>query len=180
MEYLENGAPGFEIFGMRVNYPGETVCGDDWLVTQWRDRTLIGLIDGLGHGEKARQSAVIATETIREMASKEQALDLADIMQACHQNLRRKRGAAIALVALGTERAEFLSVGNVQIEQSVKAPIGVLCRPGIVGRKQIRYDPMAFDVVADNCYFLFTDGLRGHFELKNLSDLKHSAKSLFN
>jgi CheY-like chemotaxis protein len=45
-----------------VPYPGETVCGDTWMVAQQGERCLVLVADGLGHGRAAADAAHAAAQ----------------------------------------------------------------------------------------------------------------------
>jgi hypothetical protein len=76
------------------------------------DRTLLSVIDGLGHGPEAAEASDIAATMLRENASE----PLEPLLVLCHHALRRTRGVAITMAAV--EHADgglqWLGVGNVE------------------------------------------------------------------
>lgn len=54
-----------EIGVVNLPKPGEEVCGDAWAVEQCPGRSLILVVDGLGHGTGAAQAAIEAVKTFR-------------------------------------------------------------------------------------------------------------------
>ena len=91
--------------------PGATVSGDLDVVVGLEGSTLVGVIDGLGHGPEAQVAADVAAGTIRRCA--EEPLD--ELMRSCHQAMIGTRGAAITLLGVADGgRLDWLAVGNVE------------------------------------------------------------------
>ncbi|WP_028926125.1 SpoIIE family protein phosphatase [Pseudonocardia acaciae] len=89
---------------------GEDVSGDHWVVVDAGGAALVGVIDGLGHGERAAEAAHRAVAVLSERPG--QPLDA--LMQRCHDALTQSRGAAmsLALITYGTDlRAAGAPVG---------------------------------------------------------------------
>ncbi|GAA1534703.1 SpoIIE family protein phosphatase [Streptomyces albidochromogenes] len=112
---------------------GETNCGDAGAIAEdHRMRTAI-VIDGLGHGPSAAEAAQAALHAFHRQANR----PLPDLLQALHQELRHTRGAAVALLRLHHDHADYCSVGN--IRALALSPRGVdhhlTGQPGIVGWK---------------------------------------------
>jgi anti-sigma regulatory factor (Ser/Thr protein kinase) len=57
---------GLELGGMAIPYPGERLCGDAWTYHQTTERTIILVVDGLGHGLHAAEAAEEAVATFRK------------------------------------------------------------------------------------------------------------------
>ena len=76
---------------------GQIVCGDAIFVRDDPQRTLFAVIDGLGHGGGAHESAVRAIETLA--ASKDTDSPVA-LLDRCHEALRGMRGAAAAILSI--------------------------------------------------------------------------------
>jgi anti-sigma regulatory factor (Ser/Thr protein kinase) len=90
---------------------GETMCGDAWHIDWTRDRTLVVLADGLGHGPDAAVAASTAIRIIRERGDGMPGA----LLVAAHNALRPTRGAAISIARIdhGTRMVTFAGVGNV-------------------------------------------------------------------
>ncbi|HET9373231.1 MAG TPA: ATP-binding SpoIIE family protein phosphatase, partial [Vicinamibacterales bacterium] len=100
--------PGFEVGGVSVAMPGETVCGDAWGAVDDRGRTVIGVVDGLGHGRLAAEAAVTA---VRAMTGAALASSI-EALTAMHAAARHTRGAA-GTVASIDPRATIVTVAGV-------------------------------------------------------------------
>lgn len=97
-----------------VALQGETASGDGWCVHQERDRAVILLADGLGHGPNAAEAADAAIAAFRGITDRTPV----EIVKALHETLRATRGAAISVaeVQRDTERnsaeVRVCAVGN--------------------------------------------------------------------
>ncbi|GGG24868.1 phosphoserine phosphatase RsbX [Lysinibacillus alkalisoli] len=89
-----------------------TIIGDAYYIGYHKDFLICGLIDGLGSGEGAHQSAIIMTPILKAYAHE----SVEQLMLRCHRALYGKRGAAIAIAKIYiTQRIiEYSSVGNIQ------------------------------------------------------------------
>lgn len=149
--------------------PGESECGDAWVVESLAEGALTAVVDGLGHGPPAAAAASRAVDTIRKSAS----APLEAIVRGCHQALLGTRGAAISLALINTRGGflEWLGVGNVEglvVNLSVHAEQAerrdtLLGRGGVVGYQlpTLRSSSVPFEVGA--CLSLATDGIRHGF-----------------
>lgn len=89
---------------------GETLSGDDWLVAESDTGALIGVVDGLGHGEPASTAARRALNVVADNPA--QSLDR--LLAMCHAALEGTRGGAMTLVRIGFDGSlQWLGVGNV-------------------------------------------------------------------
>lgn len=164
-EELEETHRGISIAGIRRFYPGEDVCGDDWLICESSDALIIALIDGLGHGPKAQEASLATCKHISEQINAESpAPSLESIMESCHSAIRRTRGAAVALLKIGEEHSSFLSVGNVALRLSDGHKSGVICHAGIVGRRSRPHRAFPLDWPPSSAIYLFTDGISSRFQ----------------
>jgi anti-sigma regulatory factor (Ser/Thr protein kinase) len=90
--------------------PGETESGDLALVLPSTQRDLVAVIDGLGHGSSAAATARLAAGIVERAKG-----DVTAVMHACHQQMRRSRGAAMALASVERiGQMTWLAIGNVQ------------------------------------------------------------------
>lgn len=164
-EEIEGVHRGISIAGIRRYYPGEDVCGDDWLICESADALIVTLIDGLGHGPKAHEASLATCAHVSSLVHAERpSPSLESIMESCHSAIRRTRGAAVALLKIGEEKSSFLSVGNVALRLSEGHKSGVICHAGIVGRRSRPHRAFPFVWPADSTIYLFTDGISSRFQ----------------
>jgi phosphoserine phosphatase RsbX len=143
------------------------VSGDLHLVVPGSPRSLLAVIDGLGHGPDARRAADECAALLRANAE----AGLLDLVRECHAGLRSTRGVAMTIAHLDASAGllEWLAVGNVEgivLHQS-PARVGtrdaVIQRGGVVG---YRLPPLKVSHVAldpGDLIVFATDGVRSHF-----------------
>ena len=100
--------PRVGVFGRR--YPGEPCSGDDAAFVRAGGALVVGVVDGLGHGEMARQASVRAARVIADGG------DLAPerVLAECDRRLVHTRGAVMAAARLDAAgEVSVAGVGNV-------------------------------------------------------------------
>jgi serine/threonine protein phosphatase PrpC len=116
---------------------GEDVSGDHWVVLDAGGAALLGVIDGLGHGEQAAIAAHRAADKLAERPGE----PLDALMQRCHDALTKTRGAAMSLaqISFAHDALSWLGVGNVRASLVRAVPSGPVSRAaallhgGVVG-----------------------------------------------
>jgi serine phosphatase RsbU (regulator of sigma subunit) len=159
--------PQVEVGVADCSLPGEFASGDRCVVKDLKDRTLIAVIDGLGHGPAAARAADAAARVIDTNAPA--ALDA--VLVCCHEALRDTRGAAITLLALdGTAGSlEWVGVGNVaaalfHAERTGHLHCKVLfTRGGFVGMSLPSVEASRTPLVPGDFVVVATDGLEPGF-----------------
>ena len=86
---------------------GENESGDGWVVADTAGGTLIGVIDGLGHGHLAAVAAGQAASVLLENPAE----PLNALFVLCHQALSSTRGAAITLGVIDHAQATLEWLG---------------------------------------------------------------------
>jgi anti-sigma regulatory factor (Ser/Thr protein kinase) len=102
-----------EVGAVSLQKPGEDVCGDAWaLGPEHHGRSLVLVVDGLGHGAGAAEAAHAAVRIFREHAA---GLAPAALVERMHAGLRPTRGAAAAVAQLdrGARLIRFAGIGNI-------------------------------------------------------------------
>lgn len=144
-------------------YPGEVESGD--LCARWEDgsRVVLCLVDGLGHGPRARFAAEAAIASVG--AHRE--LPIEAIFAACEEDLRITRGVAMALarVDLDARTLTWAAVGNIRGRLVGRAPRSLACDPGIVGAGYARLAPESVPFSPGDLLLLFSDGLPAELSL---------------
>ncbi|NIS68165.1 MAG: hypothetical protein GTO12_04205, partial [Proteobacteria bacterium] len=105
--------------------------GDAYLFVEWNGQTLMGVIDGLGHGDEAYMASKKAQEYVKDHAAEA----LEEILRGCDKYIRKTRGVSIGLVRIdrNTNRFFCCGVGNVEMQIIDKRSRHPLPMPGIVG-----------------------------------------------
>ncbi|MEO8467772.1 MAG: SpoIIE family protein phosphatase [Gammaproteobacteria bacterium] len=131
------------------------------------ERTLIGVIDGVGHGPEAALAADAAAEVLEAFAGE----SVSALLQQCHERLRATRGAAITLMVLNPAAgaAEWAGAGNVAAVVSQAEPAGrrycreLLIRSGIAGSLLPSTTALSVTVRRGDTVVFATDGLHRTF-----------------
>jgi negative regulator of sigma-B (phosphoserine phosphatase) len=146
---------------------GEDVCGDQHLVVATAQGYLIAVVDGLGHGPEAAAAAELAVDVLRRHAEE----PVLTLVQCCHENLRRTRGAAMSVATLDAQHArlEWVGVGNVEARllrasSATQATDEVLLlRGGVVGYKLPALRSAAFALLPGDTLVMATDGVEPRY-----------------
>jgi phosphoserine phosphatase RsbX len=146
---------------------GEVESGDQCVVKVNDDRTIFGVIDGLGHGADAAHAATAAASVIESFAH-----ESADaLLIRCHERLRHTRGAAITLIVLDGSAGllEWVGAGNVAAGLFHSGSSGklecleLLVRGGAAGVMLPSVQTSRVAVSRGDFIVVATDGLRRDF-----------------
>jgi anti-sigma regulatory factor (Ser/Thr protein kinase) len=153
-------------------YPGEPISGDDATFVREDELLLVGLADGLGHGQLARVAARLAVDTLRV----QRAASLEHILASAHSELQKTRGAVMATARIHEPSGELesASVGNVaarlcgpQLNRRFSGRSFVLGSPGNA-RKPVTEQQQ---VGQRDVLVLFSDGMTSRADLEGDLDL---------
>jgi phosphoserine phosphatase RsbX len=145
--------------------PGEDSLGDSFVVHESDRRLLVAVIDGLGHGRDANHAARAVETALRDAVDR----DLVDIVQHCHEQAQRTRGAVMTLAGIEGDVMEWVGVGNVEAAlvraaRDVPRPVeSMLLSGGVVGYQLPRLRPRSVVVSPGDLLVVATDGLRADF-----------------
>ena len=152
IESHENGTTGAQIVATRWNSepslrtnqtpltagaatrtkPGMEHNGDAFIIKREDETMLVGVIDGLGHGQAAHRAAQQAHQYIKTHASQ----PLSRLFQGVERTCRNTRGVVMALARfdLTAEQATVGSVGNISIKVlNAPKPMNVITPRGVLG-----------------------------------------------
>ncbi|MCQ8781498.1 ATP-binding protein [Mangrovibrevibacter kandeliae] len=154
-------APDGDCAGLIVPKPGHASGGDIWSFRVEPTRTIVMLLDILGHGSKAAEIAEQGRDAFDNTAD----LPLEELEAAVADALVGDRGAASMIVEVphgdGTLRA--VGLGNVrgEIVHGTRRQ-GLLSAPGILGSGARRSKAIEHEWHAGSLLVLATDGLKTH------------------
>ena len=151
---------------------GEEVCGDLWAIEEVEGRSLLLVVDGLGHGPQAAEAARDAVRVFGERAS----LGPVEIIQAAHAALRSTRGAALAVAQMDPDRGEvrFAGVGNISgtiIGLSDDKSISMVSHNGIVGHTIRKIQEFTYPWAPGSLLVMHSDGLATQWQLSRYAGL---------
>jgi hypothetical protein len=181
---MSDGNGVIEIGIAERTLPGQSESGDRCVVKLYENHAMVGVIDGLGHGEEAARAAAAAAEVLETFGHEPVAMLLA----RCHERLRDTRGAAITLIAFDTAgpRLEWTGAGNVAAVLVQRDPSGdpfcteLLVRSGVAGVTLSSTAASSVGVARGDIVALATDGVRPGFTdgIKGTESLQPLAERL--
>ncbi len=124
--------PPIEVDAATRPQPGYEQNGDAFLIEHGTNWTLVGVIDGLGHGQAAHRAASTARQYIQSNSSR----SLEDLFAGVEEACRATRGVVLFLARFDwDERAVRLgSVGNITVKVcDVSKSHHLVPRRGVVG-----------------------------------------------
>lgn len=144
---------------------GETESGDLHLVQAIEPGTLVGVVDGLGHGAEAASVARAAVAALEAHARE----PVRRLLERCHQALVGTRGAVMSLAVFNRLESSmsWLGVGNVagvliRADPGARpARMNLISRGGIVGSKLPPLDAQTILVARGDTLIFATDGITG-------------------
>lgn len=153
-----NRTEDWTLGAVRVPYPGEPSCGDNWGVRRNGSSLSLMLADGLGHGvlaSDASTAAVTAFHTGRGDAP-------AAIVGNLHSALRSTRGAAVAVARVEREVgvARYAGLGNiVGVLLGGPRPQFMVSHNGTAGLEARRVQEFDYRLPPDATVIMHSDGL---------------------
>lgn len=153
--------PSREVAILGRPHPEEQVSGDAAAVVRLERALVVAVIDGIGHGVAARESAQTAARLVREHAEE----GVLAVLERCHAALDGMRGAVMSVVRLDERSgtAEHAGVGNIVARLcSRERTRTFVSRPltlGAAGRKLSAVQIDAHAMAPDDVLMLFSDDL---------------------
>lgn len=151
-------------------HPGEEVSGDAYFIRTRNRATLLAVIDGLGHGEGAKEAADVAQDALDEW----QGEPLDELLHAAHDALRSTRGAVIgaALIDEAKSRFHFAGVGNIMV-RVFNGPehISPLSTNGTLGARLGRLRVWSYSWSPGTTVIMASDGLSAAWDIESYPGL---------
>jgi hypothetical protein len=169
--------PGVAVGVAAAPCGGEDVSGDGWAIERRGRRTMLLVVDGLGHGQMAAEASLEAIRLFRANAKSSPAV----VMHALHAGLRSTRGAAVAVTEIDAERGvvRFSGIGN--ISAVILGPgerRHLVSHNGTVGHSVRKVDEFAYPWPKDAVLIEHTDGLATQWEVERYPGLLARSPSL--
>jgi serine/threonine protein phosphatase PrpC len=147
---------------------GEIASADRHLVKLAGSKTVVAVVDGLGHGDAAVHAALAAVGSLEAQATTE----LTAMVQRTNEQLRSTRGVvlSIAIIDLVGCRLSWVGVGNVAgvVVRGIGPAAGrresLLSSPGIVGTNLPVLHPSSLQFDVGDTLVFATDGVDEMFE----------------
>lgn len=147
--------------------PGQTESGDIHVVKQFDHGMLIGVIDGLGHGNEAAMAAKAAVKVLEQHAEE----SVIWLMRRTHEALKSTRGVVMSLARLNfiDNTMMWSSVGNVEgilfraDKNATPNREIILLRGGVVGYQLPQLYASVHPISKGDTLIFATDGIRSGF-----------------
>jgi negative regulator of sigma-B (phosphoserine phosphatase) len=135
---------------------GEAVSGDAGAVRTVDGVTWVLLVDALGHGPVAAETAARAVD---EHASFSASLSVVGAFERLHARLAGSRGAAATLLRFDERSLGFGGVGNVSLRTLAGAQVPFFAASGIIGWRSLQVRCGELQLSGCGRLLLSTDGL---------------------
>ena len=148
----------------------EAENGDAFVIKQWGESALLGVIDGLGHGPFAHRAAQAARQYVEGHCDR----PLEQIFCGTDRACRATRGVVMALARFDWGRGllTFASVGNIEIRIFPHSdPFQFCIRRGIIGLNAPGAVVTEHSWPLDHLFMLHSDGLRTHWNWQDFPGL---------
>lgn len=171
-----------EVAILQRSKDGGEFCGDAYTVVQTDEYVVCAVIDGLGSGEWASESAQAALHIVEEAHD----LPVKSIVERCNQALASTRGAVLTVIKLVFENRQisYSNFGNIGF--TMFNPNGTIVQPlptrgYLCGRRElIKESHYQYD--AGTIFILYSDGVASpppKRNLLNIMSLKGNEEAIF-
>jgi anti-sigma regulatory factor (Ser/Thr protein kinase) len=147
--------------------------GDAFIIKRWENNALVGVIDGLGHGQFAQR----ASHTARHYIEQHFDQSLENLFRGVGLVCRTTRGVVMALACfdMARRKVRVASVGNVEMRLFGSLErFNPIIRRGIIGLNAPNPVCTEHAWTADSFFILHSDGLGTHW---NWSDFRSVAQA---
>jgi anti-sigma regulatory factor (Ser/Thr protein kinase)/serine/threonine protein phosphatase PrpC len=166
-----------EYGALSAPYQQGEMSGDALVIQENEPQVLLGVIDGLGHGPEAYRASQKAAAYIRANSH----LNLTNLLEDCHTQLLRTRGAVIGLAKVDLSRSLVTCavVGNVTIKiAGPRLTLQPLALPGIIGHRLKPVREEVFPFLPGDFIFIHSDGISNRLDPESLDFGKNSCRKL--
>jgi len=157
--------------------PGETLNGDCYLISHLSStKTIVAVIDGLGHGKEAH----LASSIIKEQLLLKSNLALDELIKYTHQAARGTRGAVIGIVLIDIDNSKLYFAGIGNIEGFILSPTGkrsLISFGGILGHNIRTPHILDFSFNTGDTLCIFSDGITTRWNTNDIDWTEHSQKT---
>ncbi|GAB4438738.1 MAG: anti-sigma regulatory factor [bacterium] len=160
-------------FGI-ISFPkaGEDANGDNYSIRHYADKTVIFLIDGLGHGLNASESAIEAVKVFDNYYTEQPQRLMERISKAIYHT---RGGAGVITLINKTEKTiNFVGIGNISafiIENGVRKTM--VSQNGIIGEDVARIREYTYTFSDDAIIILHSDGITAKWDLSDYPGIEY-------
>lgn len=149
--------------------------GDSFVSKSWNDKTLVGLIDGLGHGGPAHEASTAARDYVESHVDE----SLGPIFRGASEACRGTRGVVMALAKFDWNAAtvSFANVGNINVRVAGPEWTGFIVRRGVIGGNDPEASVVTEDWDPSYTLTMFSDGISTMWEWPDIRDTEQETAS---
>ncbi|WP_049982126.1 ATP-binding protein [Halorubrum sp. BV1] len=146
----------------------EQVNGDAFIAKTWNDKTLVGVIDGLGHGSRAHKAATTARSYVESHVER----PLASIFRGADRACKGTRGVVMALAKFDWREhtLTFANIGNINVKLSGPEWTGLIVRRGVVGGNNPGASVVTREWDPGFTMVLYSDGISTRWDWDDIRD----------
>lgn len=136
--------------------------GDAYLIKELPGKILLAVVDGLGHGQLAREAATRAIKTIESAACCK--MDV--LLETLHKVLKNTVGVVMGLVLVDQEQGLLTccGVGNIVIRIIGAKKTEIRLPEGILGYRLTKKVSREMVITPGDVLIMHTDGIRDNYE----------------
>ncbi len=158
-------------------HPQMGLNGDALVIKQWEESALVGVIDGLGHGQWAQRAAQTARRYVENHFERSLLEIFRDVERAC----RVTRGVVMTLARFdwAQERLTFASVGNIEVHVfNSPEPVKFVIRRGIIGLNAPKPAVTEHHWEPSNIMVIHSDGMRARWQWEDFPELANESATI--
>ena len=161
--------PSLDYFLAKRPLNNDVFCGDTGIIKEFDNKIFIGIVDVMGHGEKANEVALLCDDFLE----KNYRQDLVETIEGLHEYIKGSRGAVAGLCLLDLKSGEIecVGIGNIAIKKLGSSNIKIIPRAGIVGYIMPSPRKETMKLHDGDVLILHTDGVKEHFDLEDYPEL---------
>jgi len=176
-ESIPSGIPSSFQFGAVTRpHPKMELNGDAFVIKEWDQHALVGVIDGLGHGLYAHQ----ASEAARDYIERHYRQPLQDIFLGVDRICRSTRGVVMALARLNNPENKMIfgSVGNIECRVvGAEKPLNFIMRRGVIGNNAPKPRITEHEWDTSHIMILHSDGVSSRWRWSECMHLANQSAS---
>lgn len=162
-----------DIGAVSIAKPGEKLNGDCFVIHHISaTKTIVAVIDGLGHGKNAH----IASQLAKEQIVLKPNLPVDALLKHIHNSIRGTRGAVIGIAGLDTEnnKISFTGIGNIEgFLLTSEGKKNLLSFGGIIGHNMRTPRVFTFDFHPSDILCLYSDGITTRWNTDDINWREH-------
>jgi anti-sigma regulatory factor (Ser/Thr protein kinase) len=151
-------------------HPAEELNGDAYYIARRGSSILLAVIDGLGHGQGAKEATDVAIDLLEEWTGE----PLDEVLQSAHNAMRATRGAVMgaAIIDAANERFHYAGVGNVMV-RVFNAPgrISPISANGTLGARLGTLRVWTYPWTAGATLIMASDGVSASWDIESYPGL---------